>query len=136
MDKAMSFFETRQKTLGILAALYVLFLLLSHWQLSSAHVWIIAAVFSILMNFTYMIEAFSLQSFLRKEIVIAAILITLSFLGALLYPPLVIAAIFGHGVWDISKHRGAGVPFFSWYTLGCAAVDFTYSALLLIYYLR
>lgn len=136
MSSALSFFQERQKLLLTAASLYVLFLILSHWQLPSAHVWIIACVFSILMNFTYMIEAFAGRTFLRKEVVIASILIALSILGAAIYPPLVIAAIYGHGIWDIAKHRGAGVPFFSWYTLSCAAVDFTYASVLLAYWMR
>ena len=135
MTAALSYFQSRQKLLAILGALYVFFLLLSHWQLPKAHVWWIAGVFSIIMNFVYIKEARALRQFVRVEALIATLLIVLSCLGALWYPPLVIAAIFGHGCWDIAKHLGAGVPFLSWYTLSCFAVDTLYSGALLLYWI-
>lgn len=110
-------------------------LLVSHWQLPVAHVWLIAALFSVLMNFTYLAEAISLKSFVRTESIVAITLIIASVLGALFAPPLVIAAIFGHGVWDLRKHFGGGVPFFYWYTCSCFLVDTAYSLSLLTYYL-
>ncbi len=127
-------FHTRQQLLLGLSTLYVLGLILSHAAFPAIHVWIIAAFFSVAMNFTYMVEAASLGRWLRLEVWIAVALIATSVLGLLLHPLFVIAAIFAHGLWDIAKHRGAGVPFVSWYTLGCFVVDVTYSGTLLVYW--
>jgi hypothetical protein len=131
-----AFFHSRQQLLFAFSSLYVLGLILSHATLPPVHVWIIAAFFSVAMNFTYMIEAAYVGRWLRFEVVIAATLITASILGVLIHPLFAIAAIFAHGLWDIAKHRGAGVPFVSWYTLGCFVVDVTYSTVLLIYWVQ
>ncbi len=136
MSEAISFFASRQKLLVIAATVYVILLLLSHWQLDSTHVWVIAAVFSVLMNFTYITEAVSLRSFFKAEVIVSTILILASVLGLILSPLLIIAAIFGHGVWDLQKHFGKGVPFFFWYTCSCFLVDTAYSATLLLYYYK
>lgn len=114
MHHAHSFFQRRQKALMIAATLYVVALIASHAALPSLHVWVIAAAFSILMNFTYLVEAFAQRRFLQTEVVIACALICASCLGLLIHPVFVIAAIFGHGIWDLAKHFGAGVPFFGW----------------------
>ncbi len=124
----------RQKLLGIAATAYVVMLTLSHWQLPSIHVWVIAAVFSLLMNFTYLVEALSLRSYVKTEALVAASLIALSILGLLVSPLILIAAIFGHGVWDLLKHFGRGVPFFYWYTCSCFLVDVAYGSSLLVYF--
>lgn len=134
MEKAVSFFQERQKQLALAASLYVVLLLLFHWQLPSAHVWAIAAIFSIVMNGVYIIEAKSTGTFVVHEAIVAAVLITMSLLGVILSPGFVIAAIFAHGLWDIAKHRGAGIPFFTWYTFGCFTVDVIYSAALAVYW--
>ena len=131
-----SFFHTRRKLLFGFSTVYVLGLILSHAAFPPVHVWIIAAVFSVAMNFTYIVEAASLGRWLRLEVWIAATLIVASFLGLLIHPLFVIGAIFAHGLWDMAKHHGAGVPFVSWYTLGCFVVDVTYSSVLLIYWLQ
>lgn len=135
MSQAISFFQRRQKQLALVASLYVVFLILFHWQLPPVHVWLIAAFFSIIMNFTYMTEAYARQKYLKLEVLVACVLILASVLGAVVWPLFVIAAIFGHGVWDIFKHYGAGVPFFSWYTLSCFTVDTLYSGALLVYWM-
>ena len=122
--------------LGIAATIYVVLLVISHWQLPSLHVWMIAAVFSILMNFTYLIEAVSLKSFAKTEAIVAILLIMASILGLVISPLLLIGAIFGHGVWDLLKHFGRGVPFYFWYTCSCFLVDTAYSLSLLFYYLN
>lgn len=134
MAHQKSFFHRRQKALAIGSATYVLLLVLFHSTLPAQHVWLIAAFFSIAMNFTYITEAYAISKHLTLEMVVATVLIALSFAGAFYSPLCVIAAIFGHGVWDIAKHRGAGVPFLSWFTLGCFAVDTFYSGVLLIYW--
>jgi len=120
MTQHYSFFRKHQKSLALAATLYLVLLLLSHWQLPPIHVWVIAAVFSVAMNFTYLAEAIAAKKFVSVELAVTSILIVLSVLGALVWPPFVIAAVFGHGVWDLAKHYGMGVPFFSWYTLSCA----------------
>jgi hypothetical protein len=135
MGQTISFFQSRQKLLAIIASLYVIFLLLSHWTLPAAHVWVIAAFFSISMNFTYVTEAYVRKEFLNTETIIACLLIILSIMGVIVSPIFVIIAIFGHGIWDVAKHLGMGVPFFSWYTLSCFLADMTYSITLLLYWL-
>lgn len=134
MNNVSSFFQIHKKALGIAATLYVILLLLSHWQLPATHVWLIAAVFSVLMNFTYLIEAISLKAAVKTEAIISVLLISASILGLIFSPLLIIAAIFGHGAWDLQKHFGKGVPFFFWYTCSCFLVDTVYSAALLFYY--
>ncbi len=135
MSCPASLFEHRQKLLALAASAYVLFLILSHWQLPQVHVWIIAAVFSGIMNITYVAEAFWRRVELTKEAAIALVLIVASVLGVFLHPVFVIAAIFGHGVWDVAKHYGAGVPFFSWYCLSCFVIDLIYGSVLFMYWL-
>ena len=129
-----SFFSKREKALKLAATAYVVLLVLSHWQLPTAHVWLIAAFFSIAMNFTYLIEAVSIDKSARVEALVAAVLIMASVLGLLISPLIVIAAIFGHGCWDVAKHFGSGVPFFSWYCWPCFIVDTIYSGALLFYW--
>jgi len=131
----MAFFHAHKKLLLCFAVLYVLALIISHATLPAVHVWVIAAVFSVLMNLVYITQAVSLRDHMFTEAAVADILILLSILGVLIHPLFVIAAIFGHGLWDMSKHWGFGVPFFSWYVWGCAIVDVTYGSTLLAYYL-
>ncbi len=134
-DRVMSLFIRHQRLLLLFATAYVLALLGSHAAVPSAHVWWIAALFSILMNVPYVLEARATGSHKRIETILATSLIALSLAGPLIAPPFVILAILAHGLWDIAKHRGAGVPFVSWYTLGCAAVDALYASALLAYWL-
>ena len=136
-NTAVSFFRTRKKALAIAGTLYVVFLLLSHWQLPKAHVWAIAAFFSIAMNVTYLIEALSLKKSVTAELTVSTTLIAASLLGLLISPLLIIAAIFAHGCWDLAKHNAcAGIPFFSWYVVPCFVVDTIYSLTLLLYYFK
>ena len=134
MSRAKSFFKTRQKMLGIAATAYVVLLIFSHWQLPSMHVWLIAAFFSVLMNFTYLVEAVSLKNYAKTEALVAIFLIFASILGLILSPLFLIFAILGHGIWDLLKHFGRGVPFYLWYTCSCFLVDTVYSSTLLFYY--
>lgn len=87
------------------------------------------------MNGVYISSAFQKHRYISTEFLVALMLIILSLLGPILSPLFVIAAIASHGLWDVAKHYGAGIPFFSWYTWGCAVVDFTYAATLTIYLL-
>lgn len=135
MHEQLSFFRRRQKPLMMAATLYVAGLILSHATLPAAHVWIIAALFSILMNFTYITEAYAQGRLLQTEAGVMIALVIASILGATMHPAFVICAVFGHGLWDLAKHFGAGIPFFSWYTLSCAAVDMAYGSVLLVYWL-
>ncbi len=125
-----------QKWLKLFSALYVVLLLLSHSILPHAHVWAIACVFSIVMNFVYISAAFKVGRYRKIEALVATILIVFSICGVFLAPLFVISAIAMHGLWDILKHFGKGVPFLSWYTLGCAGVDFLYACVLLAYWLQ
>lgn len=97
--------------------------------------WGVSAGFSVLMNLVYPWQAFLTGSSIRSELVIAAFLVFLSMAGALVSPWLLVLAVAGHGIWDIAKHLGAGVSFFSWYTLGCAVIDFLWATglVLLLY---
>ncbi|MEL7213350.1 MAG: hypothetical protein AAGK92_11855 [Pseudomonadota bacterium] len=131
----MSFFARHQRLLLLLGTAYVLGLVIIHARLPPAHVWWIAAAFSILMNIPYVIESRAVGAHAKLEVGITSTLIALSLAGPLIAPPFVIIAIFAHGLWDISKHHGVGVPFASWYTLGCAVIDILYGTALLIYWL-
>ena len=99
------------------------------------HPFVVAAAFSVLMNLPYPAAARCAHHHTHSKIEtgIAIALSAASVLGALVAPPLLIAAIFAHGLWDIAKLRGAGTPFFNWYTLSCAGVDFTYATFLTTY---
>ena len=88
------------------------------------------------MNFTYIIEVMSVGRYFAVEIFVSASLILLSIFGIILHPLFVIFAIFGHGLWDLHKHAGAGVPFVRWYTLGCVVVDTFYGSTLLFYFIQ
>jgi len=135
MHHSTSFFGRHQKVLLLAASLYVVGLILSHATLPPAHVWVIAAVFSVLMNLVYIFEARAQDRLVRTELLVMGVLITASCLGAILHPLFVIGAIIGHGLWDVAKHFGAGIPFFSWYTWSCAAVDVTYGLTLFAYWM-
>ena len=134
MSRAKSFFKTREKLLALAFTAYMVMLILAHWQLPSLHVWLIAAVFSVLINFTYIIEAISLKTYAKTEALVATFLILASILGLMHSPLILIFAILGHGIWDLLKHFGKGVPFYSWYTCSCFLVDTAYSSTLLFYY--
>ncbi len=134
MHQHNSFFHRRQKQLFLLGSLYVIALILSHSTLPAIHVWIIAAVFSVIMNFVYITEAYAQGRLVKPEFIVMVVLTSASLLGVLVHPLFVILAVFGHGLWDIAKHFGAGIPFFSWYTLSCCAVDMTYGTALFAYW--
>ena len=130
-----SFFAQHQKLLKTCAIAYALLVLLSHWQFPVESVWLIAAVFSILMNFTYLIEALSVKRFAVIEATVTIVLIGASLLGLFFSPLLLIAAIFGHGCWDLTKHFfERGVPFYFWYTCSCFLFDTAYSIVLLVFW--
>lgn len=131
----MVFFARHQRLLLLLGTVYVLGLIGTHATLPAQHVWWIAAAFSILMNAPYVIEARATARFVGIETGLAITLIALSLAGPLIAPPFVIVAILAHGLWDIAKHLGTGVPFLSWYTLGCAGVDFIYAGSLFTYWM-
>ena len=109
---------------------YVCALVLVHALLPSAYVWDIALFFLIAMLFTYPIAAAYQKQAEGLEVGVAASLAVLGVVGYLVTPWLIILGIVLHGVWDLAKFRGAGAPFFNWYTLGCVCVDFCYAAAL------
>ncbi len=127
------YFHKHWLVLRFSAAIYVIALIASHSYLPPQYVWALATFFSIAMNFTYLIQAVSLKNFVSLELMIATGLILLSLAGFFISPWLVIAAIFLHGTWDLAKHRGTGIRFFSWYTIGCVVVDWIYAAALIAY---
>jgi hypothetical protein len=118
MDHALSVFARYQTWLMGAMVLFVLSLILSHATLPTAYIWGIAAFFSIAMNFTYLTDAVWQGRRVGTEATVMIALIIASLLGIVLHPLFVIAAVFGHGLWDLAKHYGAGLPFFSWYTWG------------------
>ncbi len=125
-----SFFSKHQRLLAVLVLLYVASALLAHLLLPSIFIWMLAVFFLVAMTGTYVLEALMTGHSQKLEICVALGLIAVALLSLFGSPIWVICALFGHGVWDLAKHRGAGVPFLSWYTLSCAAFDFTYGALL------
>jgi hypothetical protein len=129
-----SFWHKHLMWLKLAAAVYVVGLIVSHAMLPAQYIWAIAVFFSIVMNFVYPIEARSLKAFVTIESLVATLLILMSLVSLLASPLFVIAAIFGHGVWDLLKHRGQGVRFFSWYVLGCVTVDWIYAGTLFVWW--
>ncbi len=125
----------RAPIIGAIAAVWLASLMLLHWQLPQTTVWWVAAVFSALMNLVYFPAAIARGQFVSLEAGVSTALIVLSLLGAVVSPWCVIVAVAAHGAWDLAKHLGVGVPFFSWYTLGCAVIDFVYAGLLAAYWL-
>lgn len=130
-----SYFAHRQLKLAIYSGTYVVFLLIAHLRGPVEWTWYIAAALSVIMNATYLIEAFALKRARRAETLVASTLIGLSILGAIVSPVFVISAIFGHGAWDLAKLRGVGVPFFEWYTSSCFFVDSVYATALVAYFI-
>lgn len=133
--RGASVFRPRQGLLAAVSAAYVLGLGVAHAGAGSAQVWTVAAVFAVLMNVTYVIEAGGLGRRLRLETAVAGLLCGMAVLGAAVWPGWVIAAVLLHGTWDLAKHLGVGVPFLGWYTLGCCAVDLIYAAGLTLHWL-
>lgn len=119
--------------LRFVTTVYVLALVVSHLAFPSKYVWWIAAFFAIAMNFTYPWAAVLTGRFFSLEVVISLGLVTMAILGVAVSPIWVIAAIIGHGVWDLLKHFGQGVPFLNWYTLGCTIIDGLYATALILY---
>ena len=118
------------------AALYVVALPLAHAMFDQGYVWEIALFFLVAMLFTYPYAAWRQGRHFELELSVSAGLALIGVVGYFTTPWLIILAIAAHGVWDISKHRNVGVPFFSWYTLGCAGVDITYASVLTLHHLR
>lgn len=110
------------------STLYVIGILVSHYALPHHWIWHIAAFFLIAMLFTYPAAAFRAGAHVSLEVRISLFLAALGIAGLWLSPWLIIAGIFGHGVWDLFKHRGHGTPFFGWYVNGCVVVDWCYAA--------
>ena len=136
MRQIIASFLTREVLwLKGLGTLYVLAIPLTHLNLPEAYVWPLAFFFLAAMLFTYPLAAWAEGRFLGLETAISLGLIILGAIGLALAPALLIAAIFGHGVWDLFKHRGHGIPFFGWYVSGCVVVDWLYAAALSFYYL-
>lgn len=41
---------------------------------------------------------------------------------------LIVLAVFGHGLWNMTKPRGVGMIVFGWYLTACVLVDWSYAA--------
>ena len=117
------------------STLYVIGIVISHFALPHAYIWGIATFFLIAMLFTYPAAAWRSGSHFLLELRVSIFLALLGLLGLLTTPWLIIAGIFGHGVWDLLKHRGHGTPFFGWYVSGCVVVDWCYAAALTFFLL-
>ena len=102
-----------QRVIAIAALVWTVALVTTHLTVPFAWQWGVSAGFSVLMNLVYPWQAFRTGSSRRAEFVIAAFLVFLSMAGAFVSPWLLVLAVAGHGVWDIAKHLGAGVSFFS-----------------------
>ena len=118
---------------GAAFAAYVVLAAGLHWVAGAAYVWEVAALMMVLMTVTYPVEAFLTKQHRGLEATIALGLSVVAVLGLVLHPALIIAAIFAHGLLDLAKHSGLGVPFYRAYLFGCAAFDVAYAALLLSY---
>ena len=129
------FLSSRVLWLKLASALYVLAIPGLHLSLPVAWVWPIAWALLLAMLFTYPLAAVQARRFVGTETGVSLGLITLGTLGLFLSPVLLVAAIFGHGLWDLAKHRGHGIPFFGWYVSGCVIVDWLYAGSLLFHLL-
>ena len=122
--------------LKLACAAYVLAIPLAHGLLPDRFVWEIAAFFLVAMLFTYPLAALNARRWIGVETGVSLGLAALGLVGLAGFPALVVAGIFGHGVWDLCKQRGAGVPFFGWYVTGCVTVDWLYAAALALHLVR
>lgn len=95
--------------------------------------WHVAALLMVMMTMTYPTEAILSGRFVRREVTIAVTLSSVALIGLAFSPLLIIAAILAHGLLDLAKHRGVGVPFYPTYLFACAAFDFAYGGVLLVY---
>ncbi|MEO0486552.1 MAG: hypothetical protein AAF092_11630 [Pseudomonadota bacterium] len=107
-----------------------------HWVAGADHVWEVAALMMVLMTVTYPTEAALARQDRVLEFSIAGLLSALAIAGLFTSPLLIIAAVLAHGVLDLVKARGLGVPFYALYFFGCAAFDFAYAACLFAYFIR
>lgn len=130
-----SLLSKRFMALKAAATFYVLCIPGSHFALPYTWIWGIAVFFLIAMLFTYPAAAWRSGTHFSLELWISLCLALVGFMGLITTPWLIIAGIFGHGVWDLMKHRGHGTPFFGWYISGCVAVDWCYAAALTIFLL-
>ncbi|WP_147126391.1 hypothetical protein [Shimia ponticola] len=115
---------------------YVVLAVVGHGLVGVDHIWPFAALMMVLMTVTYPTEALLKREYLPLELGLALFLSAVAVIGAVTSPLLIIAAIAAHGVLDIVKSRGLGVPFFRSYLIGCAVFDFGYAAILLAVFLR
>ena len=117
------------------STLYVIAIPISHFALSHSYIWGIAVFFLIAMLFTYPVAAWRSGNHFSLELRVSIFLALFGLVGLFTTPWLVIAGIFGHGVWDLLKHGGHGTPFFGWYISGCVVVDWCYAAALTFFLL-
>lgn len=104
----------------------------SHLLATGRALWGAAAVLSVLMNTTYPWAAARAGAYRALEVCVATLFVAASIIGAMVHPLVLVVAVALHGVWDFAKHRGAGVPFFRWYTLGCLMFDIPWAGFLFL----
>ncbi|MEL7099344.1 MAG: hypothetical protein AAGM84_10995 [Pseudomonadota bacterium] len=109
---------------------YVLVALALHMALPEVWLWHIAYAALIGMLFTYPAHAAVAGEHLGLEGAISAGFAIVGLVGLLFAPILLVAAIAGHGLLDLAKHRGLGVAVPVWYLIGCAVFDLGYAAFL------
>ena len=134
LDPRDSFFSPRFLWVKLFAALYVLAIPVSHSLLPAQFVWELALAFLLLMLPPYPMAAWRSGTAFGLELSVALGLAALTVGGYVLgAPALIIAAIFGHGLWDVAKVNGLGTPFFGWYLSGCMLVDWVYAGALVVH---
>lgn len=119
--------------LKLASALYVVAIPISHFTLPHDWIWHIAAFFLFAMLLTYPWAAMMQRQAVGLEFLVSLGLALLGVIGLFVSPWLIIAGIFGHGIWDLAKHRGHGCRFFGWYVSGCVVIDWTYAMALVFY---
>jgi len=134
-DHKHGLFEQRGNLLKFAAALWTLSAVFLHFTFPIEFIWYVAIGLSISMNTTYPIQALSSGRYITKESAIALALCGCSLLALWWSPLFVIAAIFGHGVWDLLKLRGAGIGIANWYSAGCFIVDIFYAVSLFLFWI-
>lgn len=130
------FLRQKQNLLISVAALYLTLVMLPQLPLAGPHIWLTAAAFSIFINLSYLAETSGRRDPLGIETLIASILICSVVFGLVTSPVVIVAAIFGQGIWHLTRRLQHGAPLKSLNTLGCFVADMSYGLVLLVLFLR
>jgi len=109
---------------------YVLIVPPLHLLLPPDWLWHIAYAALLGMLFTYPVHALVQGRHERLELALSLGFAVVGFVGLLMAPILLVAAIAAHGALDLAKHFGLGARVPVWYLIGCAVFDVAYAALL------